>query len=1057
MRFKVATILALAAALSSSAFADDAAASAAGAEAAAEEPQENPELEAEIGYVEKLVDFGYPDLAAPIIEATKKKWPESEVRFFAIEVRGMLALGQFEEAEKKIAALPDRKSTKYWAARLQVALNYYGRGRKDECMKIYDEFFTVFKDPPKEIRKFYMEACYTHGQLLIGDRQFRKAVERYEALLKRVKTGSDEWCNVACETVEIYLRLADEAKDPKEKKQRDADLKAAGKIADKLLWQIEKPVYFGRAVSMKAHIEQMRGDVVKASAIIDDYRDQLQELHDQIVEFDPEGKEGLLKQSPLPECLYLQAKMLWDEAQAEFKKTPKRDDERVKALLFGPKGKNGKRVTSKGAFAMAQNVFLNYETSAWAPAAGDLAEAMKAFTKEKYGVEVKTKVTAEQIAKVRAAQFKEANAKFIEQRYQEAIDAYYAVLARYPEYPESIMAVENIASSYLDLILETEDAKKKEELRADADAVEGYISERFAGAKDAALMVAAGDATIRLAAKETQYKNLARADWLYTEFFTNYRRHTLAATLAASKAGEMQKAERWEDALKYWQIVATVYTNSPHYASALAQISRCSGKLGNKKDEIDYITKYLGVETVQVRRLQAQFQLAQMYQKDGLEILANAGTNDAPEAVEADEKHGTAQIIRAVKNFTGFKADAEKALADPATPEGDQKSYKELREAAMFMVGECWSRMNRPEKNLQMYRERAAASYEDYVKEYPEGQWAEAGYLKLGTIYTTLGEMEKSKDALDRLSQKFPDSDAAKNSKPRLAKNLIEMGLKREGAELYAEMLRTDGKYTAGQFVNAGEALIEAKSWDLANQAFEKAIRLAGTNQVVTVAKARLGQAKSSWKQGSLAEARESLDLFLADPKMSKMAIAADANLMLVEIASDQGRAEKDATMRTKCFNAAIGALKKVRQYWSRKPQWEQDQLDLLSGDVLVDRMKAEDAMGLKDEAQETCERAASVFQMFIASHGVDEAHPLDKMDPGAVANLERAYESMIPLLARCGAKQAERTVRFGQEYLDLFPNGKARTTVANCMNQAKADLPSAAPAAAAAEVTSDK
>ena len=80
-----------------------------------------------------------------------------------------------------------------------------------------------------------MEACYTYGQLLIADRQFRKAVERYEALLKRVKAGSDEWCNVACETVEIYLRLADEAKDPKEKAQRADDLAAAGKIADKLL------------------------------------------------------------------------------------------------------------------------------------------------------------------------------------------------------------------------------------------------------------------------------------------------------------------------------------------------------------------------------------------------------------------------------------------------------------------------------------------------------------------------------------------------------------------------------------------------------------------------------------------------------------------------------------------------------------------------------------------------------------------------------------------------------------------------------------------------------
>ena len=1057
MRSKVVFILTLAALWTSSAFAQEGAP----AEAPAEVPQENPELEAEIAYVEALVDYGFPDLAGPVIEQTKKKWPESEARFFAIEIRGILALGQFDVAEKKIAALPDRKSAKYWAARLEMANSYFGRGKKEECMKIYDEFFTVFQKPPKEIRKFYMDACYAHGQLLIGDRQFKKAAERYDALLAQLPAGSDEWCNLACETAEIYLRLAADASDPKQKGDRDGYLKAAGKIADKLLWQIEKPVYFGRAVSMKAHVEQMKGDIDKATAIIDEYRGQLSDIHDQIVEFDPEGKMGLLKQSPLPECLYLQAKMLWEEAQAEYKKTPKRNDERVKTLLFGPKDKGGgKRTTSKGAFAMAQNVFLNYETSTWAPAAGDLAEDIRKFAKEKYKADVKTKVTEEQKAKVRAAQFKEANAKFVEQRYQEAIDAYYAVLARYPEFPESVMAVENIASCYLDLILETEDEKKKEEYRMDADAVEGYLAERFSGAKDKVIMMAGGDATVRLAAKEAQYKNPARADRLYTEFFRNYTRHATAPTLAAAKAMEMQKQERYEDAVKFWGIIAECYTNAPVYASSLAQLSFCNGKLGDKKAEIAYITKYLDVETVKIRKLQAQFQLAQMYQKDGMSILGNAATNEvagatnaveAAAAVERDEKRGTAQIIRAIKTFNGFTAEADAALKDPATSKDDAEKYGELKEAAMFMSGVCWSRMNRPEKNLKMYRERGAKCYEDYVAAFPDGKYAKPCYVQLGTIYTALGEMAKSKDALDRLSQKYPDSDEAKNAKPRLARNLIEMGMKKEGAEIYAEMLRTDGKYTAGQFVNAGEALIDAKSWDLANQAFEKAIRLAGTNSVTTVAKARLGQAKSSWKQGSLAEAREALDLFLGDPKMAKMAIAADANFMLVEVASDQGRAEKDATMRGKYFGAAIGALKKVRQYWAKKPQWEQDQLDLISGDVLVSRMKAEEAMGLKDEAQETCGRAASTFQVFLQSHGVTDEHPLDKMEPGEVANLERAYATMVPLFSRLGAEQADRVMKFGQEYLDLFPNGKARTEIANCMNKAKADLPSAAPAQPAA------
>lgn len=75
-------------------------------------------------------------------------------------------------------------------------------------------------------------------------------------------------------------------------------------------------------------------------------------------------------------------------------------------------------------------------------------------------------------------------------------------------------------------------------------------------------------------------------------------------------------------------------------------------------------------------------------------------------------------------------------------------------------------------------------------------------------------------------------------------------------------------------------------------------------------------------------------------------------------------------------------------------------------------------------------------------------------MQPGEVANLERAYATLVPLFARLGADQADRVMKFGQAYLDLFPNGKSRTEIGNAMNQAKADLPNkpqaAAPAASA-------
>ncbi len=1008
----------------------------------AEEVKEDPELEAEVAYVEALVNSGYPDFAPGVIEATKKRWPASEARFFAIEIRGLLALGKFEDAEKKIASLPDRTSVKFWAARLEVANNYFARGQKAECMQIYEDFFKAFPKPTADIRKFYLDACYAYGQLLAGDRRYAKAIERYEALLKLLK--DDAWCNVACETCDLYLKLIDQTTAPADKKARDGYIAAATKIADKLLWQLEKPVYFGRAVSMKAHIEQLKGRAERASELIDEYRPQLKELHDKIVEFDPDGTHGLLKQSPYPECLYLQAKILFDEAKSEYKK-PKRNDERVKTLLFGPKkAGGGKRDVMKGAFAMAQSVFLNFETSSWAAQAGDMAEEIRTFAEEKYKAKIKTKVTPEQIARVRAAQFKEANELFASGRYQEAVDAYGAVLAKYPEALESIPAIENMASATIDLAQEAKDETEKFNYRIDADAIETYLAERFAGHRNKVVMIAAGDAVVRLAAKESEYHNPARADRLYADFCRNYVRHSSAANVAAARADEMQKAGRYSDALKFWTIVSENYTNASVYASSFIKVSQCLGELGDEAGEIAWMEKYLKHETVKIYRLQAQMALAQLYQKRGLAMLESAATNAVPEALEAAERTATGEIIRAVKNFQAFAKEATLAMEDPATPASDKEKYAHLKEAATFLVGECWSRMNRPaEKVEKLYRPRAVAAYSAYLEAYPKGQWATVAYVKLGTLYTALGDLVKAKDALDALSKKFPDSEEAKNAKPRLAKSLIEMGMKKEGTEIYAEMLRTDGTYSAGQFLNAGDALVEAKSWALANQAFERAIKLAGTNSIQVVGRARLGLARTAWKQGSLAEAREALDAFLEDPKLSKMAIAADANFLLVEVASEQGSKEKDAVLRQKLFGAAIGALKKVRQYWRNKPAYEQDRLDLLSGDVLVNRMRAEEAMNLKDEALETRGRAAAQFQIFIQAHGPTAEVPLDKMEAGAVENLERAYASVVPLFEGLGRDQAERVMTFGQAYLDNFPNGKARTEIINCMNRAKADLPS--------------
>lgn len=1017
----------------------------AAAEAPAEENKVDDALKAEIAYVEALVECGFPDFAESVIAATKKKWPESDALFFAIEIRGMLLLSKFDEAEAKIAALPDRNGSKYWAARLEVANYFFARGKKTECSKIYDEFFAKFSNPkalPKELKEFYKNASYSWGQILVGDKKFDAATKVYEGLLSLIdrKRGTEDdantWCNVACETAEMYLHLATDLPTPG---QRKGYLESAKKLVDQLLWEQGRPVYFGRAIAMKANIELLKGDVKHAQETIDDYMDQLADLHKTIAEFDPEGRLGLLRQSPMPLCRYMLADMLWKEAQAEAKK-PKRDDERIKSLMFGEKGKNGKR-NNAGAYNHALNVFIKYPESTWAPQAGELSDAIENFAISTYAAKIQKKIKPEDLERVIQMQFKTAQEKLGEGDYEGSIKDYQAALSRYPERKESVRAIENIITAYQQLMMRSKEEDKIASWRLDADAVEGYLSERFAAVKDRRIMTDAGDAVLRVAALEKQRGEMARADKLYKAFLLNFRRHVNAATTAAAMAGEAQREEKYAEAISLWDVVDKYYTNSAFHATALANLSVCHEKTGNRPAAIAVMKRYCDIEKTPLKKTQAQMQLAMLYKNDGFDILAGADTNETEEAVNAQLKLGSAQIIRGIKQFQDFAAAADKALANPAVTAGDKKQYGALKEGALFLVGDSWGRLTRPADKLEGFRKKAAESLETYVKAYPQGKYAKGAYVKLGTIYTALGDVENSKSALDRLQQQFPESDEAKNALPRLAKSLIEMGLKEEGTKRYAEMLKQNGKYTAGQFVNAGEALIEARSWDLANQAFDMAKTLAATNQMTTIARANIGLAKALYKQKSLAEAREALEAFFSNKKMAMVPIAADAHKLMADVASELGSKQRDDKVRQKDFSTAIKSVKALRGFYKRqnRPQHEQDAVDLMSADVTIRKMKAEESMGLEEAAMASCERACSTLQGFLQSHKPSEEHPMEKMTAGELANLERCYATLVPLLVKLGDRQLDYVLKFGGEYLKFFPNGKARTDVNNAINQATA------------------
>ncbi len=997
-------------------------------------------LKEELDYVNALIMNGFADFANIVIENAKKRWPGADVQFFASEIRALLGVGKYAEAEKRIAALTDRSGSKYWAARLELANNYAQCNRKSECSQIYKEFFAKYPTPPKDLFEFYTQACYTYGQILVRDSNLKEAVGIYASLLNHLKKGDEsDWCLIACETSDLYIKLANETKD---KKTRAEYVKKAGKIADEMIWKQHIPVYFGRAIAMKAHVELMLGNAEKAQRFVSEYMPMLKEIHERIVKSDPGNKMGLVKLSPMPQCRFLLAEMLWKEAQEEYNKV-KRDDERVKTLLFGERV--GGRRNGAGAYNHALNVFINHPESSWSAKAGEMADQIENFANTKYNANIKKQISAEQIRKVREMQFIKANEIYLEGEYEKAAKAYFEALSAYPEGRISVSAIENIVSCYQHLMREDPNLPKEkvESYRIDLDTIQGYMAERFAGHQDKAVMVAAGDAALRMASSEKQFGDKVRAERLYKQFLKNYRRHINAPGIAASLAADAFKDEDWEKAKEYYNILQTSFsTNNTFYVPSLYQLSICYTKLGDETKAIESLLQYTKCEENALKRMQSQMVLAQMYQKAGLDMLKYAETNSTPEAVEKAEIDGSRQIIYGIKQFNDFAEKAKKAIENPATPKSDLPKYEKLREGAMYLVGDCWGRLTKPQAKMKDFRARSIDTFETYVKEYPQGEYARRAYVKLGTMYTVVGEVEKSKEALSRLSKFFPDSDEAKNAKPRLARNLIEMGLKDEGTQIYAEMLRTDGAYTAWQFINAGDALIEARSWHLANQAFEKAASLANTNQLTVVARARLGQAKSFYRQKNYTEAREALDLILEDEKMSKLSMAIDANFLLVEVASEQGRTERDQTLRNKTFGAAIGALRKVRNYWKvrNEPMWKQDSTYIMSAEIMVKRMQAEEAMNLHSNAIESCERAATTLQSFLQSHTPTESHTIEQFDPGERKNLERCYVLMVPLFAKLGGERADKVLKYGSEYLTYFPNGADKQIVLNSMNQARAE-----------------
>ena len=975
----------------------------------------DPDLKEELDFVKALVENGLSSLATPVIESAKKRWPDAAAKLKVYEMQSFLMSRQYGVVLKEIEALKGQKGkeSEYWALRLSLADAYYfyEKDKLSESKKIYDEFFKTITKPSADLLDFFVESGFRWAQICTREKMNDEAVAVYKKLLAAISNKDPRWCNVALAAEELILRLADEIPaDPKDKQaaKRAAYINQATAWVDKLLWKRNLPLVFGKAIAMKAHIEMLRGKPGAAQDLVNNYMPDLNEIHEALTKADPDGSQGYVRASPMPECRYLLAKMLWNAVKAEVKK-PKPNEDLIKDALFGARDKSRKR-NGFGAYNHALNVYVRYTDSVWAADAADLAEEIEALVKERYKRDIHPKNIPPRLAeKARTMRFQKAYDLFREGDYEKAIAAYETILANAPDSKDTVNARGVVAECYIKLRGNAKDGSpERAQYEKSAREAEDFLATQYKG-KEESLVRAAGNQTLRLAALEHDAGMRTREQELYDAYFANYPDHVNAAQTAYRLANGAYKNEEWTKSIKYFERFVEQDPNSSNIAGAYYLLSVCNEKLGNADKQEEWLRQYIKAEKKVGARTQVQLKLADMQQRRGFAAFDAADAMTDAAAADAMRREAYKGIAGAIRDFraVGVALTNELALAGKSLDAKDRAQYELQSEQAFFLEAVCWQRMAWPESKISVFRAQAVKAFENYLRVFPTGKYASQALVRIGTVYTAEKNMAKAQEALTRLQREFPESDEAKNSVPRLAKSLIEMGMKREGAIMYKKMLEAEnGKYTAGQFLQAGDALLEAQIWQDAGDAYAKAAELASslTNAAAYLPPTLIGQARAAKGAKNWPEARQKLDEFIE--KYSKYSLATNAYDMLVDVALEMGRSEREDSLRTHAFSAAFGALKKLRPYretpmtlcatgvlaqveakyqtgdvdgkkadelWTthaqmRKLQNELDDLEIRRLNVFLARLKA-DEQSSSDTVAKTRRDVIGALTSFLAAH----------------------------------------------------------------------------------------
>ena len=909
---------------------------------------EAADVQDELRFASELVKWRFPDYAQKAVDRLLVKYPSAKAQAAKVRIEVLTSRGKFEDAEALLTSMP-AGAPETMVMQLAVGDQYYAWNRMKDAQRVYDAFFKQFpKGPPADVARLYGESAYKFAQMLLLSGDIEAAYEAYRRVLACPLNSAEIERRVKTEMAELGLRVAGKQGVPEA--TRKAVLAESAKLCQEIQWK-GTDLWFAKTVVILAHIKMLQGDKAGARKVITDYLPMLNEV-DTLLR---EAKENM-KLSPMAECKFLLGTLYEEEGRPLVSDKTKTSD--CLKLL-------------SQAMSQLYTVAKKYPGSSWAPEARRRADAIADTIEAELGKKV-PRPEFDSVTMV-AEQLKEAKLLFQQQDFKPAAEKYVEVLSLSDRFKGAPQAMGELARCYVEL---------KDEPYARA--MTGFLAERYSQTTNS--YEEAGNALLTVATAYEERQALLKAQAVYDLFYRSFPEHTRAPAILFRQGEAALRVTNTVDALKNFRMIADGYPKARLYPDALSRQAYCMSLMEDHTNAIPVLTNYIAQLSTGIEMLSAKSRLADEYRLAGMVIMA---LNEYGRLLKLIETDGA--------NYAGGNAE-------------DNTRMKRIQEMATYLKAQCYSRLREPEAQMPLYQAKAIEGYEAFLKGFPKSELAPSALGAMGTLYYLLNKPDEAGKAFDRLAKEYPTSQQAVNMVFVRAESLMNMGEKGKAVEVYGDMLKNPGQFTAQQFLRAGRALFEAKAFATASKLFAEARK---STEVPVWQAATLGYAQSLASDGQNGEAVTVMEDFLK--KYQKSGYIVEVNLTLSRCYAEIAKKETDAQKSKANFDKALAAMSKVRQY-AREPEM------LVKADVEMAAIQ-----GLQGEKKESL---ASYQRILLFT------------DPSVVKvrpHYEQAFANSLPLFIET-AKYAD-LLEACETYLKQFPQGQFNEKARQYRDEAKAKL----------------